>query len=186
MKSFQMDTDITQTFSKENLSVVLEKYSVFSLGEICHSHINNYIHLNNIHIVLMPVCRWDAILWHDLCWALWKATPGLPPGETPQLWRWSVSVQFWTITVFYKNKFREKRTALPPWIILNFFLHRCSYELMRQCWREKPYERPSFAQILVSLNRMLEERKVNSAGHLISNDLIVKNPMHKSSCLPQM
>ncbi|GAA6089014.1 tyrosine-protein kinase receptor Tie-2 [Tachysurus ichikawai] len=33
------------------------------------------------------------------------------------------------------------------------------YELMRQCWREKPYERPSFAQILVSLNRMLEERK---------------------------
>ncbi|XP_029057943.1 angiopoietin-1 receptor isoform X3 [Monodon monoceros] len=33
------------------------------------------------------------------------------------------------------------------------------YDLMRQCWREKPYERPSFAQILVSLNRMLEERK---------------------------
>lgn len=32
---------------------------------------------------------------------------------------------------------------------------------MRQCWREKPYERPSFAQILVSLNRMLEERKVS-------------------------
>ncbi|XP_058026593.1 angiopoietin-1 receptor isoform X2 [Ahaetulla prasina] len=33
------------------------------------------------------------------------------------------------------------------------------YDLMRQCWREKPYERPSFAQILVSLSRMLEERK---------------------------
>ncbi|XP_060695864.1 tyrosine-protein kinase receptor Tie-2 [Hemiscyllium ocellatum] len=33
------------------------------------------------------------------------------------------------------------------------------YELMLQCWREKPYERPTFAQILVSLNRMLEERK---------------------------
>uniref|UniRef100_A0A4W4HED8 receptor protein-tyrosine kinase n=1 Tax=Electrophorus electricus TaxID=8005 RepID=A0A4W4HED8_ELEEL len=33
------------------------------------------------------------------------------------------------------------------------------FELMRQCWREKPYERPSFAQILVSLTRMLEERK---------------------------
>ncbi|XP_030050034.1 angiopoietin-1 receptor isoform X1 [Microcaecilia unicolor] len=33
------------------------------------------------------------------------------------------------------------------------------YDLMRQCWREKAYERPSFAQILVSLNRMLEERK---------------------------
>ncbi|XP_035291554.1 tyrosine-protein kinase receptor Tie-2-like [Anguilla anguilla] len=33
------------------------------------------------------------------------------------------------------------------------------YDLMRQCWREKPYERPSFAHILLSLNRMLEERK---------------------------
>ncbi|OCT97807.1 angiopoietin-1 receptor [Xenopus laevis] len=33
------------------------------------------------------------------------------------------------------------------------------YDLMRQCWREKPYERPSFAKIVVSLNRMLEERK---------------------------
>uniref|UniRef100_A0A8C1VHX5 receptor protein-tyrosine kinase n=1 Tax=Cyprinus carpio TaxID=7962 RepID=A0A8C1VHX5_CYPCA len=33
------------------------------------------------------------------------------------------------------------------------------YELMKQCWKEKPYERPSFAQILRSLNRMLEERK---------------------------
>uniref|UniRef100_A0A8C4S7W8 receptor protein-tyrosine kinase n=1 Tax=Erpetoichthys calabaricus TaxID=27687 RepID=A0A8C4S7W8_ERPCA len=33
------------------------------------------------------------------------------------------------------------------------------FDLMRQCWREKPYERPSFAQILLSLNRMLEERK---------------------------
>ncbi|KAJ8260506.1 hypothetical protein COCON_G00162290 [Conger conger] len=33
------------------------------------------------------------------------------------------------------------------------------YDLMRQCWREKPYERPSFTQILVSLSRMLEERK---------------------------
>ncbi|XP_062844515.1 angiopoietin-1 receptor [Trichomycterus rosablanca] len=33
------------------------------------------------------------------------------------------------------------------------------YELMKQCWREKPYERPSFAQILMSLTRMLEERK---------------------------
>ncbi|CAJ0942888.1 unnamed protein product [Ranitomeya imitator] len=33
------------------------------------------------------------------------------------------------------------------------------YDLMRQCWREKPYERPSFGKILVSLTRMLEERK---------------------------
>ncbi|KAM9519277.1 angiopoietin-1 receptor-like isoform 1-T1 [Salvelinus alpinus] len=33
------------------------------------------------------------------------------------------------------------------------------YDLMGQCWREKPYKRPSFQQILVSLKRMLEERK---------------------------
>ncbi|XP_040273111.1 angiopoietin-1 receptor isoform X2 [Bufo bufo] len=33
------------------------------------------------------------------------------------------------------------------------------FDLMRQCWREKPYERPSFGKILVSLTRMLEERK---------------------------
>lgn len=45
---------------------------------------------------------------------------------------------------------------------------------MRQCWREKPYERPSFAQILVSLNRMLEERKVS-----------VEPPQRGSSCLIQ-
>ncbi|CAB1319164.1 unnamed protein product [Coregonus sp. 'balchen'] len=33
------------------------------------------------------------------------------------------------------------------------------YDLMRQCWTEKPCERPTFQQILVSLKRMLEDRK---------------------------
>ncbi|KAL7985190.1 hypothetical protein Chor_003760 [Crotalus horridus] len=33
------------------------------------------------------------------------------------------------------------------------------YELMRQCWRDRPYERPPFAQISVQLIRMLEARK---------------------------
>ncbi|XP_053105125.1 tyrosine-protein kinase receptor Tie-1 isoform X2 [Hemicordylus capensis] len=33
------------------------------------------------------------------------------------------------------------------------------YELMRQCWRDRPYERPPFAQISVQLVRMLEARK---------------------------
>ncbi|XP_060686545.1 tyrosine-protein kinase receptor Tie-1 [Hemiscyllium ocellatum] len=39
------------------------------------------------------------------------------------------------------------------------------YEFMRQCWRDRPYERPTFAQISVQLNRMLEARKayVNTA-----------------------
>ncbi|NWS73881.1 TIE1 kinase, partial [Crotophaga sulcirostris] len=33
------------------------------------------------------------------------------------------------------------------------------YELMRQCWRDRPYERPPFAQISMHLIRMLEARK---------------------------
>ncbi|XP_067423960.1 tyrosine-protein kinase receptor Tie-1 isoform X1 [Emydura macquarii macquarii] len=33
------------------------------------------------------------------------------------------------------------------------------YELMKQCWRDRPYERPPFAQISVQLSRMLEARK---------------------------
>uniref|UniRef100_A0A8C4Q164 receptor protein-tyrosine kinase n=1 Tax=Eptatretus burgeri TaxID=7764 RepID=A0A8C4Q164_EPTBU len=41
------------------------------------------------------------------------------------------------------------------------------YELMRQCWRDRPNDRPTFAQICVSLNRMLEARKdLKSAAHL--------------------
>uniref|UniRef100_A0A671LJR6 Tyrosine-protein kinase receptor Tie-1 n=1 Tax=Sinocyclocheilus anshuiensis TaxID=1608454 RepID=A0A671LJR6_9TELE len=34
------------------------------------------------------------------------------------------------------------------------------YELMRQCWRDRPYERPPFSQISVQLNRMQEARKI--------------------------
>ncbi|XP_039341249.1 tyrosine-protein kinase receptor Tie-1 isoform X4 [Mauremys reevesii] len=33
------------------------------------------------------------------------------------------------------------------------------YELMKQCWRDRPYERPPFAQISMQLIRMLEARK---------------------------
>uniref|UniRef100_A0A6I8N8C2 Tyrosine-protein kinase receptor Tie-1 n=1 Tax=Ornithorhynchus anatinus TaxID=9258 RepID=A0A6I8N8C2_ORNAN len=33
------------------------------------------------------------------------------------------------------------------------------YELMNQCWRDRPYERPHFAQISLQLGRMLEARK---------------------------
>ncbi|XP_056389003.1 tyrosine-protein kinase receptor Tie-1 isoform X2 [Hyla sarda] len=33
------------------------------------------------------------------------------------------------------------------------------YELMRQCWRDRPYERPPFTQISLQLIRMLEARK---------------------------
>lgn len=38
------------------------------------------------------------------------------------------------------------------------------YELMRQCWRDRPYERPPFAQIALQLGRMLEARKVRWLG----------------------
>uniref|UniRef100_A0AAQ5ZVH2 receptor protein-tyrosine kinase n=1 Tax=Amphiprion ocellaris TaxID=80972 RepID=A0AAQ5ZVH2_AMPOC len=34
------------------------------------------------------------------------------------------------------------------------------YELMKQCWRDRPYERPPFSQISLQLNRMQEARKV--------------------------
>uniref|UniRef100_UPI00398ECC5E tyrosine-protein kinase receptor Tie-1 isoform X2 n=1 Tax=Pristiophorus japonicus TaxID=55135 RepID=UPI00398ECC5E len=39
------------------------------------------------------------------------------------------------------------------------------YEFMKQCWRDRPYERPTFTQISMQLNRMLEARKayVNTA-----------------------
>ncbi|KAL4635000.1 tyrosine-protein kinase receptor Tie-1 isoform X1 [Arapaima gigas] len=33
------------------------------------------------------------------------------------------------------------------------------YELMRQCWRDRPYERPPFSQISLQLSRMQEARK---------------------------
>lgn len=33
------------------------------------------------------------------------------------------------------------------------------FELMRQCWRDRPYERPPFSQISVQLSRMQEARK---------------------------
>lgn len=35
---------------------------------------------------------------------------------------------------------------------------------MRQCWRDRPYERPPFAQISMQLIRMLEARKVSGHG----------------------
>lgn len=35
---------------------------------------------------------------------------------------------------------------------------------MRQCWRDRPYERPPFAQISMQLIRMLEARKVSASG----------------------
>lgn len=35
---------------------------------------------------------------------------------------------------------------------------------MRQCWRDRPYERPPFSQISVQLNRMQEARKVRTSN----------------------
>ncbi|KAJ0032622.1 hypothetical protein NQD34_002703 [Periophthalmus magnuspinnatus] len=40
------------------------------------------------------------------------------------------------------------------------------YELMRQCWRDRPYERPPFSQISVQLSRMQEARKANASSTL--------------------
>ncbi|XP_019386803.1 PREDICTED: tyrosine-protein kinase receptor Tie-1 [Crocodylus porosus] len=43
------------------------------------------------------------------------------------------------------------------------------YELMRQCWRDRPYERPPFAQISLQLIRMLEARKAYVNMSLFEN-----------------
>ncbi|VTJ60875.1 tyrosine-protein kinase receptor Tie-1 isoform X2 [Marmota monax] len=43
------------------------------------------------------------------------------------------------------------------------------YELMRQCWRDRPHERPPFAQIALQLGRMLEARKAYVNMSLFEN-----------------
>ncbi|XP_064228331.1 tyrosine-protein kinase receptor Tie-1 isoform X3 [Aotus nancymaae] len=43
------------------------------------------------------------------------------------------------------------------------------YELMRQCWRDRPYERLPFAQIALQLGRMLEARKAYVNMSLFEN-----------------
>lgn len=40
--------------------------------------------------------------------------------------------------------------------------------MMRQCWRDRPYERPPFSQISVQLNRMQEARKVRTSNVALS------------------
>lgn len=40
--------------------------------------------------------------------------------------------------------------------------------MMRQCWRDRPYERPPFSQISVQLNRMQEARKVRTGNVALS------------------
>lgn len=85
------------------------------------------------------------------------------------IWRWEASQKFLDLRFVFCWPGAvticciPTRHPTPPWITGVISLTLCfqRYDLMRQCWREKPYERPSFAQILVSLNRMLEERKVS-------------------------
>lgn len=91
--------------------------------------------------------RWNAVLRHNVCGAVREAPAGLSAGETAQLWRWGVSL-------------KRLCPSADDRVEMSLLLCLCRYELMKQCWKEKPYERPSFAQILMSLNRMLEERKV--------------------------
>uniref|UniRef100_A0A4W5Q2X0 Protein kinase domain-containing protein n=1 Tax=Hucho hucho TaxID=62062 RepID=A0A4W5Q2X0_9TELE len=82
--------------------------------------------------------------------------------------RWSYGVLLWEIvslggTPYCGMTCAELYEKLPQSYRLEKPLN-CDdevYDLMGQCWREKPYKRPSFQQILVSLKRMLEERKVN-------------------------
>uniref|UniRef100_A0A7M4FM87 receptor protein-tyrosine kinase n=1 Tax=Crocodylus porosus TaxID=8502 RepID=A0A7M4FM87_CROPO len=50
------------------------------------------------------------------------------------------------------------------------------YELMRQCWRDRPYERPPFAQISLQLIRMLEARKVPAEMPLAHPPMLLLGP----------
>ncbi|KFP55065.1 Tyrosine-protein kinase receptor Tie-1, partial [Cathartes aura] len=75
---------------------------------------------------------------------------------------WSFGVLLWEIVSLGKALL----CPLPPLESLQGYRmekpRNCDdevYELMRQCWRDRPYERPPFAQISMQLIRMLEARK---------------------------
>lgn len=57
--------------------------------------------------------------------------------------------------------------ALGFTIFITVLMFVSSYELMRQCWRDRPYERPPFSQISLQLNRMQEARKVRVHLHYV-------------------
>lgn len=108
--------------------------------------------------------RWNTVLRSDVCRALRETPTGLPAGETAELWWRGVSLKLVSATHVREN-----------WKWGRFSVSPDRYELMKQCWKEKPYERPSFAQILMSLNRMLEERKVSE---LITLPVLMKRSLH--------
>ncbi len=95
----------------------------------------------------LVLSRWNAVLRSDVCGAVRETPAGLSAGEAAQLRRRGVSL-------------KRSCPSAEERVEMSLLLCLCRYELMKQCWKERPYERPSFAQILMSLNRMLEERKV--------------------------
>lgn len=111
--------------------------------------------------------RWYAVLWYDMCWALWKTATRLQDGEAQELWRRSVSCIFSISSVCYPDHMSQ----------LDLSLSR--YELMKQCWRDRPYERPPFSQVSVQLNRMQEARKVRTKPALLCSYFIC-NTFHNS------
>uniref|UniRef100_A0A3B5LA48 receptor protein-tyrosine kinase n=1 Tax=Xiphophorus couchianus TaxID=32473 RepID=A0A3B5LA48_9TELE len=71
-------------------------------------------------------------------------------GRLPVRWMAIESLNY----IFYLNKRMGLKLMEKP--------KNCDdevYELMRQCWRDRPYERPPFSQISVQLSRMQEARK---------------------------
>ena len=103
--------------------------------------------------------RWHTLLWDDMCRALWKAATRIQDGETQELWRRDVSVHSAADELLL--------FVFTPSHLIGPCVSPCSYELMRQCWRDRPYERPPFSQISVQLNRMQEARKVTLLSHCV-------------------
>lgn len=120
-----------------------------------------------IQVLWRSVCmsfRWHTVLWDDMCWALWKTATRLQNGEAQKLWWWGVS-SLYLIASDYR--ITQPIMALGFTIFITVLMFVSSYELMRQCWRDRPYERPPFSQISLQLNRMQEARKVRLHLHYV-------------------
>lgn len=107
--------------------------------------------------VFLLTCDWLALDWQEEHrTAVWRALSSTRNSRWASGWR-----SHSTVMTRCKCEAPVSHTCARAGGMNSFSVSLYRYELMKQCWKEKPYERPSFSQILMSLNRMLEERKVS-------------------------